>query len=274
VQRVGGRPIRPPIGNELACRRSRGVHGEDPHAPPGVRIFPLQNEPECDEGVVAHPSPVGVWPNQLVAYGEPVRAVTESMQLGELGDVQEGQSSTAMAHDDSPRVPTTNIALRRDAWRLSGQSSAPTKRHLHRRPRCPNGRSAGMARPAAYPSLPQPGEAGALERDHAGVASPHVHTHPGVIAHSAGDDGLTAALLLGHELGTCTCRDQTDEMDETREDMHVVGSRLNRRAVAEAGPLCETSFHSAALIPVTLPGHLLRAASKAPRRAPPGPCRT
>ena len=114
-----------------------------------------------------------------------------------------------------------------------------------------------MARPAAYPSLPQPGEAGALERDHAGVASPHVHTHPGVIAHSVGDDELTAALLLGHELGTCTCRDQTDEMDETREDMHVVGSRLNRRAVAEAGPLCETSFYSAALIPVTLPGHVL-----------------
>ena len=88
-----------------------------------------------------------------------------------------------------------------------------------------------------------------------------MHTHPGVIAHSAGDDELTAALLLGHELGTCTCRDQTDEMDETREDMHVVDSRLNRRAVAEAGPLCETSFHSAALISVTLPGHLLRAES-------------
>ena len=137
MQQVGARPVGPPIGNELACRRSRVVHGEDPHAPPGVRIFPLQNEPECDEGGVAHPSPVGVWPNQLVAYGEPVRAVTESMQLGELGDVQEGQSSAAMAHDDSPRVPTTNIALRRDAWRLSGQSSAPTKRRLHRRPRCP-----------------------------------------------------------------------------------------------------------------------------------------
>ena len=70
-----------------------------------MRIFPLQNESECDEGVVAHPRPVGVWPNQLVAYGEPVRAVTESMQLGEPGDVQEGQSSTAMVRDDSPRVP-------------------------------------------------------------------------------------------------------------------------------------------------------------------------
>ena len=122
MQRVGARPIRPPIGNELARQRSRGVHGEDPHAPPGVRIFRLQNESECDEGVVAHPNrPVGVWPNQLVAYGEPVRAVIESMQLGEPGDVQEGQSSTAIVHDDSPRVPTTNIALRRDAWRLSGQ---------------------------------------------------------------------------------------------------------------------------------------------------------
>lgn len=81
--------------------------------------------------MVAHPSPVGVWPNQLVAYGEPVRGVTES---GEPRDVQEGQSSTAMIHDDLPRVPTTNVALRRDAWRLSGQSSAPTKQHLHRRP--------------------------------------------------------------------------------------------------------------------------------------------
>jgi hypothetical protein len=78
------------------------VHGEDPHAPPGVRIIRLQNEPECDEGVVAHPSPVGVWPSQLVAYGEPVRAVTESMQLGEPGDVQEGQSSTAIVHGHSP----------------------------------------------------------------------------------------------------------------------------------------------------------------------------
>ena len=41
------------------------------------------------------------WSNQLAAYGEPVRAVIESMQLGEPGDVQDGQSSTAMAHDDS-----------------------------------------------------------------------------------------------------------------------------------------------------------------------------
>ena len=96
MQRVGARPIRPPIGNELVRRRSRGVHGKDPHAPQGVRIFPLQNESECDDGVVAHPRPVGVWPNQIVAYGEPVRAVTESMQCGEWGDVQEGQSSTAM----------------------------------------------------------------------------------------------------------------------------------------------------------------------------------
>lgn len=76
-----------------------------------------------------------------------------------------------------------------------------------------------MARPAAYPSLPQPGEAGALERDAAGVASPQVHTHPGVVAHSVGDDELTAALMLGHGLGTCTCRNQTGEMDETREDI-------------------------------------------------------
>ena len=51
-------------------------------------------------------------------------------------------------------------------------------------------------------------------------------------------------------------------MDETREDMHIVGSFLNRRAVAKAGPQCETSFHSAALIPVTLPVHLLRAESE------------
>ena len=58
-----------------------------------------------------------------------------------------------------------------------------------------------------------PGEAGALERDHDRVASPHVHMQRGVIAHSVGDE-LTAALLLGHELGTWTCRDQTDEMDD------------------------------------------------------------
>jgi hypothetical protein len=82
------------------------------------------------------------------------------------------------------------------------------------------------------------------------------------MAHSVGDDELTPALCLAYELGTCTCRDQSDETDEMREDVHVVGSLLNRRAVAEAGPLCETSFHSAALIPVTLPGHLLCAVSR------------
>ena len=52
--------------------------------------------------MVAHTSPAGVWPNELVAYGEPVRAVIEQLQLGEPGD-QEGQSSTAMIHGDSPR---------------------------------------------------------------------------------------------------------------------------------------------------------------------------
>ena len=54
---MGAGPIGAPVGNELVGRRSRVVHGEDPHAPPGVRIIPLHNESECDEGVLAHPNP-------------------------------------------------------------------------------------------------------------------------------------------------------------------------------------------------------------------------
>ena len=54
MQRVGARPIGAPVGNEVVGRRSRVVHGEDPHAR-GRADHPLQTDSECDEGGLAHP---------------------------------------------------------------------------------------------------------------------------------------------------------------------------------------------------------------------------
>jgi hypothetical protein len=63
-----------------------------------------------------------------------------------------------------------------------------------------SGRSARAPQPVAYPSLGPPREAGAPERGHVSVARPNLQMHRDVVANSVGDNELTAALLLPHEL--------------------------------------------------------------------------
>ena len=64
VRRVGAAPVGAPVGNELVGRRSRVVHGEDPHARRGVRI--IRFRPTRNATYAGLPTPGRCGPHRLV----------------------------------------------------------------------------------------------------------------------------------------------------------------------------------------------------------------
>jgi hypothetical protein len=86
VQRLEAAPVVAPVDNELVGRRSRVLHGQDPHARRGVRINrfrPTRNAPNTGSPIPgASAGPPTGWSDQSAPYGEAMRAMIESIQVG------------------------------------------------------------------------------------------------------------------------------------------------------------------------------------------------
>jgi hypothetical protein len=117
---LGAGPIGASVGNELVGRRCRVVHGEDPHAPSGVRIIRFRTSRNVTRRGRPH-QPGGRLAQRASRVWRAGAGGDRVIQLGEPGD-QEGQSSTAMIHD------ATGVPKSSSAWR-----SGALERDLARR---------------------------------------------------------------------------------------------------------------------------------------------